>query len=66
MIIGEPVILIIGNIVTIKMMLSKLVYTKIFFFPYFLIKKGATRFGQNAALPAMAVMITYCPGVAAF
>ena len=59
---GCPVILTTGSIKRMNTIFRRLVNTRIFFLPNFLIKNGATIFGQNEALPAMAVTIEYCAG----
>ena len=56
---AEPVILTIGSISAIKPMFRIFVKTRIFFLPYFLMKNGAIRFGQNEALPAIAIITEY-------
>lgn len=59
---GSPVRRTIGSISAMKPILKRFVTTSIFFLPYFLIRNGATRFGQNEALPDIAIISEYWPG----
>ena len=56
---GFPVCLTIGSISRIKPIFRRFIVTSIFLFPYFLIRNGANRFGQNEALPHSAVITAY-------